>query len=77
MFEPSRRENVIANDLKASESLMTKVGVLSENALPPEYMDIAAEMELEINEEFMNFVAPLIEDDSLTFISGKKGVRLC
>ena len=28
-------------------------------------------------EEFINFIAPLIEDDSLTFIPGKKGVGLC
>ena len=77
MFEPPSQENVIADDVKASESLMTEVGILSENALPPEYMDITAEMESEINEEFMNFIAPLIEDDSLTLILGKKGVRLC
>jgi hypothetical protein len=77
MFEPSGRENVIANDVKASESLMTEVSILSENALPQEYMDIAAEAEPVINEEFINFIAPLIDNDSLTFIPGKKGVRLC
>ena len=77
LFETSGRENVIANDVKASESLMTEVSILSENALPQEYMDIAAETESLINEEFINFIAPLIEDDSLTFIPGKKGVRLC
>jgi hypothetical protein len=77
MFDTSNRAKVIANDLMKSESLMTEVGMLSENALPQEYMDIAAETESEISEEFINFIAPLIEDDSLTFISGKKGVRLC
>lgn len=77
MFENSGRENLIANDDMASESLMTEVDILSENALPQEYMDIAAETESEFNEEFINFIAPLIEDDSLTFISGKKGVQLC
>jgi hypothetical protein len=45
---------------------MTEVSILSENALPQEYIDIAAETELVINEEFINFIAPLIEDDSLT-----------
>jgi hypothetical protein len=77
MFETSGREKVIADDVKASESLMTEVSILSENALPQEYMDIAAETESVINEEFINFIAPLMEDDSLTFIPGKKGVRLC
>jgi hypothetical protein len=77
MFETSGRENVVANDVKASESLMMEVNILSENALPQEYLDIAAETELVINEEFMNFIIPLVEDDSLTIIPGEKGVRLC
>ena len=77
MFETSSRENVIADEVKASESLMTEVNILSENALPQEYMDIAPETESEYSEEFINFIAPIIEDDSLTFILGKKGVRLC
>ena len=77
MFDTSGRENVIADDAKASESLMTEVNILSENALPQAYMDIAVETELEFNEEFINFIAPLIEDDSLTFIPGKKGAGLC
>jgi hypothetical protein len=77
MFEISDRENVIANDAKATESLMIEIRILSENALPQEYRDIAAETESVINEEFINFIVPLIEDDSLTFIPGKKGVRLC
>jgi hypothetical protein len=77
IFETYGTENVIVQDLTTSESLMTEVSILSENALPQEYMDIAAETGSEINEEFINFMAPLIEDDSLTFISGKKGVWLC
>lgn len=77
IFEDSNGERMITNDIQASESLMLEVSILSENALPQEYMDIAAETEPLIDEEFINFIAPVIEDDSLTFISGKKGVGLC
>jgi hypothetical protein len=77
IFEGTNEETISANDIQSSESLMWQVGILTEYALPPEYLDIAAETEPLINEEFINFMAPLVEDDSLSYIPGEKGVWLC
>lgn len=77
VFKTDGGTKVVADDLKGSESLMTAIGILSENALPQAYLDIAAETESAMYEEFINFIAPLTENDSLSFTQGRKGVRLC
>ena len=66
-----------AGGIQASDTLMTEIGILSENALPQEYMDIAAESEPILHEEFIDFVAPILDDDSLTNIRVQKGVWSC
>jgi hypothetical protein len=76
-FVASNGETLTASGTRTSDSLMTEVGILSENALPPEYLDIAAETEPMMHEEFIDFIAPLIEDDSMTYLLLKKGVRIC
>jgi hypothetical protein len=76
-FESPGGANLIVNDINKSESLMTEISILSENALPQVYLDIAVETETDSAEEFIDFIAPLIENDSLTFVQGKKGVQLC
>ncbi|UCH22416.1 MAG: hypothetical protein JSU83_04030 [Deltaproteobacteria bacterium] len=76
-FESPGGANLIVNDIKKSESLMTEISILSENALPQVYLDIAVETESDSAEEFINFIAPIIENDSLTFVQGRKGAKLC
>jgi len=51
--------------------------MLAENALPQEYMDITGETDDETDEEFMEFLAPTMEDDYWSLDSGKKGGKLC
>lgn len=65
-FESPGGANLIASDINKSESLMTEISILSENALPQVYLDIAVESEPDSAEEFIDFIVPLIENDSLT-----------
>ncbi len=71
-FKTNGGAKLVADDVKGSESLMTAIGIISENALPQAYLDIAGETESEMYEDFINFIVPLVENDSLTFTQGGK-----
>lgn len=66
-----------AQEMQEAEQLMTEVASLVENALPPAYEDISAESSAGLDEEFMQFVVPSIEDEPVSYYSGKRGVLLC
>lgn len=56
------------------DPFMIETSGLSENVLPQVYLDISGEIEPEFYEEFIEFVSPLIDNNSLTLYIDRKGV---
>jgi len=71
------KEDTLTQEMLETENFMIEVSMLAENALPQEYMDITGEADDETDEEFMDFLAPTIENDYWSQDSGKKGGKLC
>lgn len=74
---PGDKNNMVARDMEESERLMTEVSMLVENALPDVYLDISAESESGLDEEFMQFVVPPVEDETLSYDPERRGALLC
>jgi hypothetical protein len=74
--QQGRIENLAQNMVEA-EKLMTEINVLVENALPQVYLDIAADTNLNLDEEFIDFLIPTNEDDPRISAFAKKGSILC
>jgi hypothetical protein len=74
---PVSVEDMKTTETWEAEQFMTEVSMLVENALPPIYQDICGESVSSLDEEFMEFLVPTIENNSLSHNSGKKGVKLC
>jgi predicted anti-sigma-YlaC factor YlaD len=66
-----------AMDMQEAEQFMTEIAMLVDNALPAVYLDISAESSTDLDDEFMEFVVPSVENESLTYNSRKRGVSLC
>jgi hypothetical protein len=79
LFENTQgiRENTYTQEMLEEEEFMTDVSRLAENALPQEYLYITGETDEEPDEGFMEFMTPMIEDESWSYDSGKKGGTLC
>ena len=60
-----------------ADPLMTEINILVENALPKVYIDISGEYDSVLEEEFMQFLVPPINNNSLSYDPGRKGERLC
>jgi predicted anti-sigma-YlaC factor YlaD len=67
----------LAQDMVEAERLMTEVNVLVENALPQVYLDIVGETNLNMDEDFIDFLIPT--DDGVPQISAfaQKGSISC
>lgn len=63
----------LSEELWEDEQMMTEISMLSENALPPLYMDIAGEPDPGTTEDFMEFIDPMQENNSLSKKTGNKG----
>jgi hypothetical protein len=74
--QESRVGNLAQNMVEA-ERLMTEINVLVENALPQVYLDITADTNLNLDEEFIDFLIPTNEDDPRISALAKKGSILC
>ncbi len=60
-----------------ADPVMIEIDALSINALPSIYMDISGESYLGLEDEFIEFVVPSTENESLPLESGVKGALLC
>ena len=58
-------QEIVEKENFEDEELMTTISALSKNSLPKEYRDIAVGSDPKIDEGFLEFIAPAIEDDSL------------
>jgi len=56
---------------------ITEINMLTQNAMPQVYLDIIGEDYLGIDDEFIKFVIPDFETDSLSYYQRKKGVKSC
>ena len=67
----------LAQNMVEAERLMTEINVLVENALPQVYLDIVGETNLNLNEDFMDFLIPTTDDAPRISALAKKGSILC
>ena len=67
----------LAQNMVEAERLMTEVNVLVENALPQVYLDIVGETNLNMDEDFIDFLIPTSEDTHRISVFAKKGSILC
>ena len=74
--QPGRIGN-LAQDMVEAERLMTEIDVLVENALPQVYLDIVGETDLNLDEDFLDFLIPTNEGAARISALAKKGSRLC
>ena len=74
--QPGRIGN-LAQDMVEAERLMTEINVLVENALPQVYLDIVGETDLNLDDDFIDFLIPTNEGTARISALAKKGSRLC
>jgi predicted anti-sigma-YlaC factor YlaD len=67
----------LAQNMVEAERLMTQINVLVENALPQVYLDIVGETNLNLDEDFMDFLIPTPEGTPRISAFTKKGSILC
>ena len=67
----------LAQNMVEAERLMTEVNVLVENALPQVYLDIVGETNLNMDEDFIDFLIPNYEGVPQISALVKKGSKLC
>ena len=70
-------EVVTGVTFQESDQLMADIDTLVDNALPPIHVYISGESGPEFDEEFMEFVVPVINNNTPTYNSGIKGEVLC
>jgi hypothetical protein len=69
--------DMLDREMQEAEQFMTEIDLLVENALPPVYSDISVESNTGLDEEFIEFMVPSIDEESISYDSGKRGVLLC
>jgi len=74
---PMGNGDMLAREMQETEQFMTEIDLLVENALPPVYSDISVESDTGLDEEFIQFMLPPIEEESISYDSGKRGALLC
>ncbi len=67
----------LAQNMVEAERLMTEVNVLVESALPPVYLDIVGETDLSADEDFIDFLVPIIDGAPQISTLAEKGSILC
>ena len=56
---------------------ITEINMLTQNVMPQVYLDIIGEYYVGIDDEFIKFIVPDFETDSLSYYQRKKGVKSC
>ena len=74
--QPGSDGNLAQNMIEA-ERLMTEIDVLVENALPPVYLEIVGETDLNPDEEFLEFLIPVPEEAPRISALTRKGPARC
>jgi hypothetical protein len=74
---PVENGNMVAVEMLDAEEFMTEIAMLVDNALPAVYLDISAEPSADLDGQFVEPIVPSVEDEPLTYNSGKRGISLC
>lgn len=74
---PGNNDSNLVLENQEAEMLIMEVNMLVENVLPQLYLEICAESELDFNDEFIQYIVPVLKDNPVPLISREKGVRLC
>ncbi|MCD6571565.1 MAG: hypothetical protein J7L53_12770 [Deltaproteobacteria bacterium] len=74
---PEDRLARLTQEMWEDERLMTEISMLEEDPLPQLFLDVSAESFSEIDEEFIEFIVPIIEGETLSHDQGKRGDKLC
>ncbi len=74
---PEDSGDMLALEMREADRVMTEISMLVENALPAVYLDICGKSDPGLDEEFMQFIAPSIKNETVSYYSGKGGVVLC
>jgi len=74
--QPGSVGNLAENMIEA-ERLMTEIDGLVENALPPVYLEIVGETDLNPDEEFLEFLIPAAENVPRISVLTTKGPAIC
>jgi predicted anti-sigma-YlaC factor YlaD len=67
----------LAKNMVEAEKLMMEIDVLVENALPPVYLDIVGETNVNLDQDFLDFLIPTSDDATRISALAKKGLNLC
>jgi RNA polymerase sigma-70 factor (ECF subfamily) len=67
----------LAQNMIEAERLMMEIDVLVENALPQVYLDIVGETNLNLDQDFLDFLIPTSDDPTRISALAKKGSKLC
>ncbi len=67
LLVPDNNTPVAAWDSQDDEKFMAQVRVLTENDLPQVYLDISEGLDYEDDEEFIDFVVPSLDQDSMSY----------
>ncbi len=76
-YSSKEGDQMMSSEIWHTDQLMEEVALLTENALPEVYQAISGEHYSGIDEEFIQFVVPSIEDESLSQNQRTKGVTIC
>ena len=72
LFVPDANTPVTAWDQQDDEKFMAQIRVLTENDLPQVYLDISEGLDSGDSEEFIDFVVPSLDQDSLSYDSANR-----
>jgi hypothetical protein len=75
--QPQGNVGNLAQNMVEAERLMTEVNGLVENALPPVYLDIVGQTDLNADEDFMDFLIPNTDGAPEISAAAEKGSKLC
>jgi hypothetical protein len=74
---PNGRVAGLTQEMWEDERLMAEINLIEENALTPLYVDVSEEYNGLFDEEFMQFVVPIINDEIRSNLLTIRGVALC
>ncbi|MCP4371803.1 MAG: hypothetical protein GY797_27355 [Deltaproteobacteria bacterium] len=69
--------DILAQVSWEDDDFMTEISALTENALPEVYLDIIRDSYSYLDDEFIQFVVPTVDTDSLSYEQERKGVKSC
>ena len=83
LFQETPRPDkpTLAQEMLEAEEFTIEINMLAENALPREYLEIVGDIDDQADEEldegFLEFMAPTIDDKSWSYDSGRQGGKRC